>query len=60
MKIFLFQNDGDIGDIFQDEGNMAAILVREHPESGDLLMVSFSDNLSLISKQSKLRSEKKT
>jgi hypothetical protein len=32
------ENDADIGDIFQDEENMAAILMRQHPESGDLLM----------------------
>ena len=37
---FLLQHHEDIGDIFQDQENMAAILVREHEESGDLMMVS--------------------
>lgn len=35
-----FQPEEDIGDIFQDQGNMAAILMRKHLQSGDLLMVS--------------------
>lgn len=40
---FFFLQDQDatehIGDIFQDEGNMAAILMRRQLENGDLLMV---------------------
>lgn len=31
-----------VGDIFQDEDNMAAILMRKHLETGDLIMVSNS------------------
>lgn len=30
----------DVGEIFQDQDNMAAILMRKHEETGDLLMVS--------------------
>lgn len=41
---FSFQtNDDDIGDIFQDQENMAAILIRKHLQSGDLMMVSIND-----------------
>lgn len=36
----LFQTEEDVGDVFQDQQNMAAILMRKHLESGDLLMVS--------------------
>lgn len=32
----------DVGDVFQDQANMAAILMRKHLQSGDLLMVSNS------------------
>lgn len=38
---FLQAND-DIGDIFQDQENMAAILIRKHLQTGDLMMVSNS------------------
>lgn len=31
-----------IGEVFQDERNMAAILMRRQLESGDLLMVKMS------------------
>lgn len=35
-----FQNDSEhVGEIFQDEDNMAAILMRRQLENGDLLMV---------------------
>lgn len=30
----------EIGEVFQDEPNMAAILMRRHIETGDLIMVS--------------------
>lgn len=30
----------EIGEVFQDEQNMAAILMRRHIETGDLIMVS--------------------
>lgn len=33
------------GDIYQDEGNMAAVLMRKHLESGDLMMVSITFRL---------------
>lgn len=36
-----------VGDIFQDEDNMAAILMRKHLETGDLIMVS-ADGLIII------------
>lgn len=39
--ILCFQNPGEhIGEVFQDEQNMAAILMRRQLENGDLLMVS--------------------
>lgn len=34
------QDSEDVGDVFQDPKNMAAILLRKHLQSGDLLMVS--------------------
>lgn len=40
---FVFQEEKSrttVGDIFQDEDNMAAILMRKHLETGDLIMVS--------------------
>lgn len=37
-----------VGDIFQDEDNMAAILMRKHLETGDLIMVSSADGLIII------------
>lgn len=38
--IFLsLQNDEHVGEIFQDEENMAAILMRRQLETGDLVMV---------------------
>lgn len=40
FRIFYFQPEEDVGDIFQDQDNMAAILMRKHLQSGDLLMVS--------------------
>ena len=47
LVIFLFLSnnnnnlniDDEIGEIFQDENNMAAILMRNHAKSSDLLMV---------------------
>lgn len=42
LFIFYFQPAEDVGDVFQDQGNMAAILMRKHLQSGDLLMVSSS------------------
>ena len=36
---FLFQSD-DIGDVYQDEGNMAALLVQRDPKNGGILVVS--------------------
>lgn len=33
-------HDEEIGEAFQDEDNMAAILMRKHVETGDLMMVS--------------------
>lgn len=37
----LFLQDSEhIGEIFQDQENMAAILMRRHASNGDLLMVS--------------------
>lgn len=41
-KSLLLQHHEDIGNIFQDQENMAAILVRKHEDSGDLMMVSFN------------------
>jgi hypothetical protein len=38
---FFFQDSEHIGEIFQDQENMAAILMRRHENNGDLLMVSF-------------------
>lgn len=38
----LLQIEEDVGDVFQDQENMAAILMRKHLESGDLLMVSWN------------------
>lgn len=38
---YYFQNTEDVGDVFQDPDNMAAILIRKHLQSGDLLMVSY-------------------
>lgn len=35
--------DDHIGEVFQDEDNMAAILLRRHLETGDLMMVSKFD-----------------
>lgn len=35
--------DDHIGEVFQDEDNMAAILLRRHLETGDLMMVSEFD-----------------
>jgi len=37
---FLQHNSNDVGEVFQDEKNMAAILMRRHMETGDLIMVS--------------------
>ena len=43
FHFFIFQtNDADIGDVFQDQENMAAILIRKHLQSGDLMMVSLT------------------
>lgn len=41
-------NNEDIGEIFQDHKNMAAILMRKHEETGDLLMVSDSKNYIIL------------
>lgn len=38
----IFQAQEDVGDVFQDQANMAAILMRKHLQSGDLMMVSSS------------------
>lgn len=38
----IFQTQEDVGDVFQDQANMAAILMRKHLQSGDLMMVSSS------------------
>lgn len=43
MNFFILQNaesSEQIGEVFQDEANMAAILMRRHLETGDLVMVS--------------------
>lgn len=40
LILFQFQNkDEHVGEVFQDESNMAAILMRRQLENGDLLMV---------------------
>lgn len=46
--LFFLQETDDIGDIFQDQENMAAILLRKHLQSGDLLMVSYKNFLYFI------------
>lgn len=33
-------HDEEIGEAFQDQDNLAAILMRKHVETGDLMMVS--------------------
>lgn len=38
----ILQAQEDVGDVFQDQANMAAILMRKHLQSGDLMMVSSS------------------
>lgn len=37
----MFQHHkNQVGEVFQDEQNMAAILMRRHEKTGDLIMVS--------------------
>lgn len=37
------RHDEEIGEAFQDQDNMAAILLRKHVDSGDLMMVSYKN-----------------
>lgn len=46
--IFHLQSTEHIGEVFQDEQNMAAILMHQHKETGDLLMVSYDKSHRLI------------
>lgn len=58
---FLFHDDQpeeDVGDIFQDQPNMAAILMRKHLRSGDLLMVSIVCLMKFVTTQKLLNSQK--
>lgn len=41
--MFLFQNDSEpLGEIYQDEDNMAAFLIRKDTENGGIIVVSKS------------------
>lgn len=40
FRIFLQDSTEHVGEVFQDQRNMAAILMRRQLEHGDLLMVS--------------------
>lgn len=45
--MFLQDSSEHIGEVFQDEQNMAAILMRRQLENGDLLMVSVATSLKI-------------
>lgn len=46
---YYFQNGGEhVGEIFQDQDNMAAILIRRQLENGDLLMVSGQNKMNSL------------
>ena len=39
------QNTADVGEPYQDESTMTAVVLKDDPVSGKLLMVRFSMNL---------------
>lgn len=44
LFLILQESSEPVGEVFQDERNMAAILMRRQLENGDLLMVSTLNN----------------
>ena len=55
---FVFQTD-DIGDVYQDEENMAALLVQRDAKNGGILVVSSALRTALLSTFSPSKIEKK-
>ena len=54
---FVFQSD-DIGDVYQDEENMAALLVQKDAKNGGILVVSRALTAVLLSNFSPFKIEK--
>ena len=54
---FLFQTD-DIGDVYQDEENMAALLVQRDLKNGGILVVSSALSTAVLSIHLKLKEKK--
>ena len=55
---FVFQTD-DIGDVYQDEENMAALLVQRDPKNGGILVVSSALSTALLNIFSPSKIERK-
>lgn len=41
ISLLLQEDDEEFGDLYQDEENGAALLIRRHPKHGKLVVVSF-------------------